>query len=413
MGFWSFVGSCCRAVGNAICSVASTVYNGVKSAVTWMAEKAEQFIGGVKTVWEVVKKYIKPALKIIQFIPWPPLQAAAKALEKAITFLEKIEKTVLATKLGKAINWTINAAQKIKTYILDEGERREAEERKSIFIEAKDLLPEEERKAIQIGEIINEFVLVQSEIQNIFDKNSVNDFEHYLRLRATQKLLKLTEESFQNGKDMTSIGKGELFLLEIGRELLKKDPHIDDTSMEMLNGMILKRYGKNLIPFIFEEMIASWSKQVEDLEKKWNERNNILIKQKVTLKPLQTKIKLGYHLTDIEKEEIFKLEEIVFAEDNDLKKIKEQIIERTVYVDAAEGFLQILEENEQIIGKTYLIEKGYDVGMIIIQCAEQDREWKSLSEDEKDLIIDYANIFREARIAREHAILNNTIEMAV
>lgn len=409
MGFWSFVGSCFRAVGSAISSVASTVYNGIKNVVSFMAEKAEKFIGVVKDVWESVKEVFKPVLKIIL---WPVLTKIEKFLEKAIRFLEKFDNE-LAQKFTRALHWALDKVKDIKNYLLSDEEKLEAEKRKKIFKDAENVLSDDEKKVAQLGNAINEYLLVKTEIQRIFDTNAISDFQHYLRLRATQKLLQISEKSFEKAQDISDLGKGELFLLEIGRELLKKDPHIDDLSMEMLNGMILKRYGKNLIPFIFEEMIASWSKKVESLKKNHNERNKILIKQKVVLKPLQMKMKLGYNLSDNEKIEMARLEENVFIEDNDLKKLHELVIERTAYVDAAEGFLQVLEENEQIMEKSYLAEKGYDVGMIIIQCAEQGKEWKNLNEVEQDLIIDYANIFRDARIAREHAILKNTLEMAV
>ena len=66
MGWFS---SACSWVGNAVSSVASAVSRGVSAvyntaknmagkAVEWMAEKAENFVDGVKKTWETIKPYV-------------------------------------------------------------------------------------------------------------------------------------------------------------------------------------------------------------------------------------------------------------------------------------------------------------------------------------------------------------------
>jgi len=97
MGFWASVGSFCSSVASAVTSTASRVWDGVKETaartVSWMAEKAETFVGSVKSVWEKVKPFIsnvirpivqnaaKLAEKMLPQFPW--VGGALKALDKA------------------------------------------------------------------------------------------------------------------------------------------------------------------------------------------------------------------------------------------------------------------------------------------------------------------------------------------
>jgi hypothetical protein len=388
-----------------VTSFASNVWEGVKSvakaAVGWMAEKAEQFIGAVSRVWQSVKTFIKPVLKVLKYIPWPPLQWVVTVIEKGINFLEKLEKTVLAKSVGKAIEWTIQVATKVNGYILDEGERREAEQRKLVLSEAKEYLEGEPQKAIQIAEMTNDFLLLQSEIQDYFETKTIKNFEHYLRLRAAQKLLKMTNEKLGQEMSVDQIGKGDLFIIEIARELLQPNPKIDDSSLDMLNGLIQKRYRRDLIPFIFEEMIIAWSKNLSELETNWDTNNEILAEKTIRLRELESKIKMGISLDEEESLLIKELAASVLEADANQKLLNKEIIVMRNYVYAAEGFLQILEENEELNNKTYLLEEGNEVGKIIIDCAQNGKQWDELTEKERDLIIDFSNIFREASKERE------------
>lgn len=397
----SFVGSCVSSVGSCISSAWSATKSIAGRAVGWMAEKASNFIGAVSNVWDAVKTYVKPALKLVKFIPWPPLQKAALILESVINILEKKEKGLLPEKIAKAIQWTITAAKNIKEFIIDEGERREAEERKKYLREAQQYLEGDEAQSVQISEIINEFVIVQSEIDDIFKKDIVRDFDHYLRLRATQKLLALTEIAFSKGNEISSIGKGELFLLEIGRELLKAEPKIDDASLDMLNGLIKRRYGKDLIPFVFEEMIMAWSKNLTSLEESWEVGNKTLAKDTINLRNLENNIKFGSELTSEEMIVLDDLRKTVPELKLKQEQYSKEINNMRNYVYAAEGFLQILEEDKNLEDKEYLIQEGSRVGMIIIDCAQNGKKWDALTEEEQDLIIDFANIFKEDCKSRE------------
>ena len=82
---------------------------------------------------------------------------------------------------------------------------------------------------------------------------------------------------------------------------------------------------------------------------------------------------------------------------------KQRDIER--YVGAAEGFLQLLEKTEEEIkreDRCYLLEDGAAVGKLLIDCAQHERSFDMLNQDQQSLITDYANVFgREAQSRME------------
>ena len=89
---------------------------------------------------------------------------------------------------------------------------------------------------------------------------------------------------------------------------------------------------------------------------------------------------------------------------------KQRDIER--YVGAAEGFLQLLEKTEEEIereDRSYLLEDGVVVGKLLIDCAQNDRSFDMLSQDQQSLLTDYANVFGREAQSRMEIVL----EMAV
>jgi len=89
--------------------------------------------------------------------------------------------------------------------------------------------------------------------------------------------------------------------------------------------------------------------------------------------------------------------------------IKRRDIER--YVGAIEGFLQLLEKTSEEIeaeDRSYLIEEGATVGMILMRCAQEDIAFKDLNPEEQELITDYANIYKKEADIRMEKVLEVT-----
>ena len=428
MGFWSSVGSFFSSAASAVSSAVSSVTSSVASvaskawektkevaatAVNWMAEKADTFVGSVKKVWQTVKPFIdshiRPLVRMAAAaVPYPWMKAALIALDKGLGYLANIDRSPLVKKLCAAIEWAINAAKNLKGKVLKKREEvEEAEERKKVFEEARAHMPPEESKSVQLAEMINDFVLVQSAIQETFEQNSIRDFEHYLRLRATQKLLKYAEQTLNTATDIEQISQDDIFLLKAGAGLLAAKPQLSDAEAIRLDGIISKRYGKKLIPFVFEEMVMAWGKSLGELESQLKTETATLSKNTVLLRRLEMAKKIS-DITSEEETVLKQLKEETTTSKARVDELSAQTREKKNYVYAAEGFLQTLEKSQEQLsaeGRDYLAEEGGQVGMIIIDCAQHGRKWNTLTEDEQMLIIDYANIFKEESETRTQQLV--------
>ena len=117
MGLWSSICSAASSAWSTVKEVGSGIWNAAREtaarAVEWMAEKAEVFVGSVKSVWNRVKpfinKVIRPviqkaadlAAKTLPNFPW--IGSALKALDKALGLLVEWDKSDLAKRISKAI----------------------------------------------------------------------------------------------------------------------------------------------------------------------------------------------------------------------------------------------------------------------------------------------------------------------
>lgn len=416
---WSGIKSTASNIWEGTKRIASAAWEGAKrvatKAVGYMADKAESFVGNVVKIWDTVKPYIRPALQIAYDIvtPWPWLKGALIALEKALDWVEKNEK-LLVDKLKSALEWTMNVTKRLKEILSGDNEKviEKSEENDTLFDKVERDVSEEEKKAVELVRLINRFILIRARIQKVFDENSVKDFEHYLRLRATQKLLLLSESVLTESKDIYSIDADDIFMMKIGNDLLSDIPKISDIDLNRLNSIVYARFNKELIPFVFEEMIIAWAKNLVDSKRSWDIGNKQLAKDKSRLSLLESRLKIGNALDAKEQLELLRLQvdlPMLKSTQNELSKSNREMEN---YVYAAEGFLEVIEGNIKILeGKDYLVEQCSTVGKIIIDCAQHGKKWESLSEDEQELIIDFANIFKTASIERAVSLREVRVEV--
>lgn len=409
-GFCNFVSSAVSTVSRAVSSTFNAVKETASKAVSWMAEKAESFIGGVKNIWDKVKPIIStvisPALKIaakwagvaLPSFPW--ISTAIAAFDKALEALVAWDKTGLAKKVSDAINWAIEKAKQLNSIKLNKEELKEAETHNEALSEARGQLRGEAARALDLATLITTYAQLITRISDVLENNNITDFEHYLRLRAAQKLLNDTESRLKNASNIEDINEDDIFLVEIGSELLKANPNVSDTQAANLDRIILERFNKKLIPFVFEEMIMAWGYNLETMEKEWKSINDSLAKEQVALRRLEVSSKLS-QLTNEEAKTLAELQQKLPPQKAKMEQLRKRTNEMRNYVFAAEGFLQVLEKTpEQFTGKEYLLDDSNTAGMIIIDCAQHGKKWEQLTEDEQSLIIDFANIFEEASRAR-------------
>ena len=418
MGFWSSVGSAVSSaarsvssavssVGRGISSAASAVWDTAKSAarkaVDWMADEAENFVGKVKDVWKMAKPWVEKIApyisKGIALLPFPWAGAVAKAVEKGIQALLALENSPILKKVEQAIIWASNAAKNFREMYLTPKDVKEAEQRQKDLQEAMDAMKtEEQRQSIRFAAVINDYDLVQTHIQEILEKDTIKDFSHYLRLRATQKLLRAAEKTLNTARTLDEITADDSFLLRVGADLLAENPNLSDADAEKLDSIIKRRFnGKSLIPFVFEELICAWETKLQNMEAKWGQMNKEAATLKRQIKELEVKMQIE-SLTSIEEAKLVDLK-------NDAKNTAYQLNQQAdenramqSYVHAAEGFLQVLEKTAEQFeeeGRDYIVDDVATVGRLLVECAQHGKQWNELTEEEQSLITDYANIFAE------------------
>ncbi|MDH0032110.1 MULTISPECIES: hypothetical protein [unclassified Acinetobacter] len=409
MGFfssvWSGVKSAASAVGRGVSKAWDAAKNAASKAIDWMADKAENFVGKVKEVWATVKPHVVRIAPMVsnalKAIPHPWAQTAAVAIEKGLQALLALENSPILKKAEQAILWAAKAARHFrnKFWTSEEAkkEAKEAEQRQDDLQEAMDAMQtEEQRQSIRFAVVINDYVLVQNRIQAILEQDNLIDFNHYLRLRATQKLLKAAEKTLNTAQNINEITADDSFLLRIGADLLAENPQLSDADAERLDQLIRRRFnGKSLIPFVFEEMICAWETKYQNMEAKWKKQNKHLASLQDDLMLLETKLEIEPLSTD-EEQNLIELRQDVITESYQLKQQGKENRAMKSYVHAAEGFLQVLEKSEEQFeeeGRDYILDDVATVGRLLIDCAQNGKQWDELSVDEQSLITDYANIF--------------------
>ncbi|WP_429109661.1 hypothetical protein [Aeromonas media] len=429
MGFFSF----CRSVGSAISRGASALYNKAKEvageAIGWMAEKAEGFVQSTKAAWQVVKPYVQKTQEFIRAAaaeaPLPWLKSALLALDRGITALFAFENSPIAKKIDSAIKWAIELAKRWqasrqKAQPAQQQHSAEQEDEltdeelataqkhqatfRSIEIELDD---EQARETCELAASINDFKIAKTLLAKALEGDPA-DFEHYLRLRATQKLLKMADATFQNAKTIDDIGTDVLFLVRTASNLIKVNPELSMTAAKKLDVVLKEQYGTTLAPFVFEEMVGSWGAMAKDLNAQWAEANKKRAQMNVAFKSLTLNKQLQGHLAPDEEEELTRLQIELPVAQTKLHDLDIQRNDIARYVGAIEGFLQLLEKSQEEIeanGHSYLFKDGAKVGMILMRCAQEGLAFNDLVLDEQDLITDYANIFSAEADVRMERVL--------
>lgn len=404
MGWFSSLVSGVASVVSTVVKASSTLVKKGKEmaakAIGWLADEAETFVGDVQKVWRTVQPYISKTraalLVAAKVAPWPWAKALAAGLERALAFVENLDKHPIAENLQKAVDWVIRMAREIKTKILDDLEIKTAERNAQDIAEAMSMVPEEERKALKASELVNNYLLVKTKVARAVNQNTVTDFEHYLRIRAAQKLLAGYDQIMDNLQSIDNVDPDLFFIIEVSAGLISEQPDLSESQTERLDLLTIKLFGKPLVPFVFEEMIIAWALDVDAIEQQWAVLNKELAKDKV----MRRRLELSQDIEPLTAEEQVYLTNLVISTDKDSQTLQSLDVaarEKRNYVYASEGFLQLLEKDEATLveeDREYLAEEGAEVGKLLIECAQNGRAWTSLTPQERLLITDFANIFK-------------------
>jgi hypothetical protein len=412
---WSGIKSAASAVGKAASAAWSTAKEVAGKAIEWMAEKAEHFVDDVKKAWNAVKPYvtvIRSTLKAAAAaVPMPWLKAALLALDTGLGALTAFENSPIAKKIDAAIQWSIKMAKRLQeqkqkdleaateqaaSEELSDEELKVAKQHQETFRFAeRESLSSTARYQLELAGALNDFQIAQTELTQAIEA-APTDFEHYLRLRATQKLLAMAEKKFQSAATIDDLSADDLFLVRIAADLIKPAPELSQEAATRLDRVLSERYGRKLAPFVFEEMIASWAKRAEVLENQWAADNRQHAKDNMLLKRLVLAQDIQGELAPEELAQLEQLRKDVPIKKQELDALAERQHDLERYVGAAEGFLQLLEKTPEQLeqeDREYLIEDGPRVGQILIDCAQNDTAFASLKDEAQALVIDFANAF--------------------
>lgn len=418
MGFFSGIFSAVRSVGKAVVSGAKAVGRAaskafswakekVSQACDWIAEKGEKFIDKVKETYQKVKPFLQKVrpwvdsvAKVVTAAGFPWVGAVIAGVGKVIDGLLTLENSPVAKQLEKALRGVIKFAQFIKQRYLTPEEVKEAQEYQREFENTEKIeMEDEQRKAIQLAQMLNNYGIIKVQLRDVLEMG-VGDFQHYLRLRAVQKLLDEADHKLTTTQNLDQVNPDDLFLINTAQKLLET-AELSENDAIKLDEITQYRFGKPLIPFVFEELILVWVQKQETLEKEWNECNQEFAKEKVQKSRLEVAQKIS-ELTGLETK---------------LKRLDKERRSMKSYVYAAEGFMQILEKDEGMLqaeDKDYLIDDSLEIAQIIMRVAQNNVDWDMLTKDEQSLIIDYANIFEQEGKARaEHLAKEIGMEVGI
>lgn len=430
MGLWSKFVNGVKAVGSAIVSGAKAVWEGAKKVaskvIDTVSEYGGKFAGAVKTVYNAVKPYLSKVKTVITAagaalsatFPWAA--GVAAGINKGIDFLDSLGNNAFVQKVGEAIEWALEAAKTIKDkyfskteenqVVFTSEEEAEAIERQKVLDEAYEKMETEaQRRSVRFASIINQYSLVKSRIEKAlesFESSNSTNFDHYLRLRATQKLLAHAERRLKQAQDLSEISADDLFLIQTGNKLLAENPSLTDEEAVKLDKIVNRRFGKSLLPFVFEELIHSWGLKLQSMQSKLK----LTIDELAKLKNDYTELETIRDIKGLNAEETDKL----YALAQELRDLKNDIREKTDenrnmerYVFAAEGFLQVLEKPEEHWiekGREWVIEYSEEAGMLLIQTVEGTTHWDDLTPEQQSIIRDFANVFSEDSKHRKEAV---------
>lgn len=338
MGWFSnacnFVSSAVSTVSNVVSSAYETAKNVAGKVVGWMAEKAEVFIGAVKKAWKVVKPFVQhirtALLNASKLAPYPWMRSALVMLEKGLGALTAFEKSPIAKKMDAAIKWAIKLAQrwqKSREDILDKSKQQDDMEQTNDLLTEEELvlakqhqaelrfaedevIPEDQRHNLELASAINDFEIAKKELGMAIESEPT-DFEHYLRLRATQKLLNMSDKKLRSALTVDDLSSDDLFLIRIASDLIKSNPELSKNAAERLDRVLTRLYNKKLTPFVFEELIASWAKQAQSLGDEWAKANSSYAKDKMLLNRLVLAKKIQEELSNEESSQLSILENSV------------------------------------------------------------------------------------------------------
>ena len=419
MGFFDKLTSIARSFGSA---VVTTAKSAASKVIHFVAENAEKIVGSVKNAWEKVKPYVEKAQQPLKHLAQkastvPYAGAVLTALSIGVDALLALENSPVLKKAGETIikigKLAKNLEEKIRNgeipWLTPEEYEQAIADRETIrkAEEFTSDLSEDQQTSIEFANAINDLRIARKDLQQAIEAGP-SSYEHYLRLRATQKLISIEERKLIDAGSLDALNRDDYFIIRIASDLITEDAEMSTTAAQRIDSILNERYGKTLQSFVYEELVAIWVKQGEELESEVQGIIEVISKKKVRMKRLINAKRLQLEIDEEEALELSRLEKEVPEMEMQLQSTSTRQMDAERYADAAEGFLQVLEKTSEQLeaeGRSYILVEGPRVGELIIKAAQQEIPFERLSEEEQETINDFANIFREDAKSRMASIL--------
>lgn len=390
-------------------------------ALEWLANKSEQLVDEVKANWPRFKPHLQRAHAAIKMfaakMPWPWLEAALASLDRLLDGLMALENSPVLHALERAIRFVASWARKWKSQAETETEHsefdlEEARQHQQAFrAAATSSNGRDFNRQASLWAAVNHLEIVKRDLE-IAIQTPADDLEHYLRIRATQKLVIMAEHRFREAKTIEEINEDDLLILKIASGLIQSQPELSAEAAEGLDSLLQRRYQTRLQPFVYSELVISWEQARKQVEQDWEQLSAKHAKDYVQLRRLKIAKDIQGEL-DAEEDDLLKgLDTSVPIAKRQLDSLGERSRDLERLVGAAEGFLQLLEKTEEDIrssDQAYLLEDGPKVGKLLMRCAEKNLRVSDLTLDEQALITAFANIFRAAAKERLERIVQVSI----
>lgn len=419
MGWFSVLTS---SIGSAVSKVVGKAKTVAARVINFMADKAENLVGEVKDVWRKVKPFVQKVPSYLRSAAaatanaHPAASLVLATVATGVDALFALENSPVLKKIEQAISLAAKKARELQqqiregkiSWLTPEEYEAALKTRRTLrdVVKEEDALSTPDRTKIELAAAINDFGIAKTDLRNALEAGP-SDFEHYLRLRATQKLIALAEAKLMT-EGVVGLSNDDWFLVRTASDLIKADPELKSAAAERLDAILRQAHGKTLQSFVYEELIAAWKNQARVLDAEISGMESLLAQNTRNLKRLQVAKRAQNELDPQEAAALDALEIQVAAQENswEAATIRKRDIER--YADAAEGFLQLLEKSPNELEQEergYVVDEGENVGRVIVEAAEKSTPFSSLAPDDQSLITDFANIFHEEAGRRMESVL--------
>jgi len=401
----AFVGAA-LAVATSMVSAATSIYQGAKALVvgglTIIADRGQEFVDSVKRGWRKIRPHIEnvvdPLIKAVKLltIPFPKIYHAVNLADRVVTAALVFAGTRLAHAVEAAIRWTIDLTKHIVDKYLRPESWHEAERHRKSFQEAADIpdLPDDDRQATRVAAMVLELGLARAKAEKAFRDNSIANFDHYLRLRASAKLLEMAERKIGALNSIEFVSKDDLLIVHLCHELVEERPDVTPEELLELDRIVEERLGQKLLPFVFEELLITWNDKIDDLGRAWHAADDMRIANKTAYNKLRTQRRWG--LTGVQAAEMQEREARMPELEQAMQDALDRKLEMEKYVHSAEGFLQFLEQPGDGMMDEDREELAPRVAQIIVDCAQNGRAWSDLPGDDQQLIERFALMYQRS-----------------